>query len=82
MPGSRPPLTPLEIYVRVGALKRFDTLKRKTAEFPVAVRWDRRKGERRAASVPTPADSRTSDRRAAPPFTWELADFVIVEPEP
>jgi hypothetical protein len=29
-----------------------------------------------------PRDRRATDRRQEPPFTWELADFVVVEPRP
>src|SRR5687768_7091483 len=77
---------PVRIFVKVGALKRFDALKRKTADLPVVVTWDRRRGERRDGDVangveaaPPDAGRRASDRRRTPPFTWELADFVVVE---
>ena len=79
---------PVQIFVRIGALKRFHVLKQKTAELPVTVLWDRRRGERRSASdeipaEPTPesprADQRKSDRRGTPPYTWQVADFVVVE---
>jgi hypothetical protein len=72
---------PIGIIVRRGALRRYDQLKKKEAELPVAVTWDRRLGDRRQISEGTPADRRASDRRKAPPFTWELADFVVVVPE-
>jgi hypothetical protein len=70
---------PVQIFVRIGALKRFHVLKQKTAELPVTVSWDRRRGERRQASDSPQADQRKSDRRATPPFTWQVADFVVVE---
>lgn len=70
---------PIRIYVRVGALKRFHALAQKTADLPVIVAWDRRKGERRDASSEAPAGRRSTDRRGKPPFTWEVADFVVVE---
>ena len=79
---------PVQIFVRIGALKRFHVLKQKTAELPVTVLWDRRRGERRSASAddtteqkpqsPT-VDQRKIDRRGAPPYTWQVADFVVVE---
>ena len=71
----------VRMFVRIGALKRFHFLKKKTAELPVSVEWDRRRSERRGA-----ADDRahpgTADRRGSPPFTWETADFVVVEETP
>ena len=73
------------IYVRIGALRRFHTLTQKTADLPVEVSWDRRREDRReAATSATGGERRQSDRRQKPPFTWEMADFVLVEapPEP
>lgn len=76
---------PIEIVVRRGALKRFDALKTKTGELPVVVTWDRRTDDRRAgraaATTTARSDKRFEDRRRTPPFTWDLADFVVVEPE-
>lgn len=67
------------ILVRRGALRRYDALKRKTAELPVHIDWDRRVQERRdAARAGAPDERRGADRRQAPPFTWDLADFVVV----
>ena len=71
--------TAVRIFVRIGALKRFHVLKQKTAELPVEVTWDRRRTERRAASDTRPDEQRKTDRRSAPPFTWDAADFVVVE---
>jgi len=71
-----------EIVVRRGALRRFDTLKRKTSDLPVVVTWDRRQTERRASSGDVSTDRRRLDRRQKPPFTWELAEFVVVAPRP
>ena len=34
----------VRMFVRIGALKRFHFLKKKTAELPVSVEWDRRRG--------------------------------------
>lgn len=70
---------PIGIIVRRGARRRFEALKQKTAELPVVVSWDRRKGERRASNQPVAGDRRQSDRRQAPPFTWTMADFVLVD---
>ena len=71
--------------VRRGASKRFKALKGKTSELPVVVTWDRRDTDRRASEKPSlevPRDRRATDRRQDPPFTWELADFVVVPPPP
>jgi hypothetical protein len=61
----------VEVFVRRGALRRFDAFRRKTMKLPVRVRWDRRVESR---DVPG-----ASDRRQSPPFTWDAADFVVVE---
>jgi hypothetical protein len=74
--------TPTTIVVRRGALKRFDSMKKKTAGMPVNLVWDRRVGgERRTEPAATERDRRASDRRQQPPFTWSLADFVVVPPQ-
>ena len=70
---------PIRIFVRVGALRRFHLLREKTAELPVVVHWDRRRGDRRASPEHVTADQRRTDRRANPPYTWQVADFVVVE---
>jgi hypothetical protein len=71
----------VEIIVRRGALRRFDALKTKTGELPVVVTWDRRLDDRRGvAAAKGKPERRYKDRRRTPPFTWELADFVVVEP--
>ena len=70
------------IVVRRGALRRFDSLTKKTAELPVVVSWDRRTEDRRAASDTAPVERRAGDRRKSPPFTWEAADFVVVGTPP
>jgi hypothetical protein len=74
---------PIEIVVRRGALKRFDALKTRTGELPVVVTWDRRTDDRRdrGGAAKARRDRRDDDRRRTPPFTWDLADFVVVEPE-
>lgn len=69
----------VKIFVRIGALRRFDALKTKTADLPVKVEWDRRRTERRQAPKAVDANQRAADRRQQLPFTWEVADFVVVE---
>jgi len=71
-----------EIIVRRGALRRFDALKTKTGELPVVLTWDRRLDDRRDAEPAAAAkrERRYKERRRTPPFTWDLADFVVVEP--
>jgi len=66
------------IRVKRGALRRFDQLKTKGEGLPVEVKWDRRTSERRSGSSPEGPDRRAQDRRQAPPFTWDAADFVVV----
>src|SRR5688500_13160884 len=68
-----------KIVVRIGALRRFEALKMKTAELPVTIEWDRRRGDRRQAAANVDANQRMNDRRQQLPFTWEAADFVVVE---
>ena len=73
---------PIDIIVRRGALRRFDKLKRQAEGLPVNVTWDRRLGDRRKpAESKVSSERRASDRRKQPSFTWDLADFVVVEPE-
>ena len=86
-PAARRPATSrkkseaIEIVVRRGSLRRFDALKTRTAELPVVVTWDRRTNERRDEVAPAgpKRDRRQTERRRTPPFTWDLADFVVVE---
>ena len=70
---------PIGIVVRRGALRRFDALTRKTAELPVEVTWDRRTEQRRAPGNTADVERRAGDRRTEPPFTWQAADFVVVD---
>jgi hypothetical protein len=77
----------IEIVVRRGAIRRFDALKTRTSELPVVVTWDRRTDDRRDDGRRDEEDAtaakrnrRQTDRRRKPPFTWDLADFVVVEP--
>ena len=74
----------MRIFVKQGAARRYERLKRDSATLPVEVEWDRRSGDRRnpkeaegAEVVGLPA--RKGDRRKTPPFTWDLADFVVVD---
>jgi hypothetical protein len=69
----------VRMFVRIGALKRFHFLKQKTADLPVSVEWDRRRTDRRSRDDAGNANVRKVERRAAPPFTWDTADFVVVE---
>ncbi|HSL21102.1 MAG TPA: hypothetical protein VK886_06170 [Vicinamibacterales bacterium] len=43
---------------------------------------DRRVGDRRAQSTEVPVDRRRRDRRAAPPPSWDVADYVLVPQNP
>ena len=70
---------PVGIVVRRGALRRFDVLTRKTADLPVELSWDRRTTDRRKTSSEPSVELRSGDRRKAPPYTWEVADFVVVD---
>jgi hypothetical protein len=72
----------IEIVVRRGAIRRFDALKTRTSELPVVVTWDRRTSERRDDDEATGGrrTPRQTERRRKPPFTWDVADFVVVEP--
>ena len=77
MDGKQPGF--VRMFVRIGALKRFHFLKKKTADLPVSVEWDRRRTERRSDDQPDTPTTRSGERRGSPPFTWETADFVVVE---
>jgi hypothetical protein len=73
----------IEIVVRRGAIRRFDALKTRTSELPVVVTWDRRttdEGRDVRDTDRLKRERRQADRRRKPPFTWDLADFVVVEP--
>src|ERR1044071_1085258 len=69
---------PIELIVRRGALRRFDKLKQATATLPVKVLWDRRTGEGRTAAKAGQPEPERRERRQKPPFTWDVADFVVV----
>jgi len=82
-------MTPLRIFVRRGALRRFHRLKQEAEGLPVKVEWDRRMRDRRDAAAakaetpapptPTPTEQRRAERRREPPFTWRAAEFVVVD---
>jgi hypothetical protein len=80
MDGKQPGF--VRMFVRIGALKRFHFLKKKTADLPVSVEWDRRRSERRSGEPADIPNTRGEERRSDPPFTWETADFVVVEEAP
>lgn len=71
------PAKPIQLVVRRGALRRFESLKARSAELPVVVMWDRRQADRRRADGPAGEDRRRGDRRQAAPFTWDVADFLV-----
>ena len=66
-------MTPVRIFVRRGAIRRFHRLTRDAEGLPVSVEWDRRQQERRTQSAPP-----STDRRSDPPYTWNTAEFVVV----
>lgn len=69
------------IRVRRGALRRFDLLKQKSTGLPVDIKWDRRLSDRRSDGSDGrdgTTERRRDERRQAPPFTWDIADFVVV----
>ena len=72
-------MTGLRIFVKRGAIWRFHRLSRDARELPVSVEWDRRGEDRRAVTTGVAADQRQEDRRGAAPYTWETAEFVVVE---
>ena len=76
MDGKQPSF--VRMFVRIGALKRFHFLKKKTVDLPVSVEWDRRRGERRTEEEGN-GNRSGAERRGTPPFTWQTADFVVVE---
>jgi hypothetical protein len=69
------------MFVRRGATRRFEELKKKTAHLQVEVVWDRRDQERRQEACLSDSERRARERRAPPPFTWDTADFVVATPK-
>ena len=76
---AKRPAATVKLIVRRGATTRYQKLKKKTADLPVEVVWDRRTKERRTKKENDGPDRRKADRRKSPPFTWDLSDFVVVE---
>ena len=74
--------TPLRMIVRRGAVQRFKELKKKTAHLHVEVVWDQRDQERRQEPCLSDSERRARDRRRTPPFTWDVADFVVAPAKP
>jgi hypothetical protein len=66
------------MVVRRGALQRFENLKQKTAHLDVEVVWDRRDDDEQR--VLSEKERRIIERRRKPPFTWDVADFVVATP--
>ena len=77
---SAPNRSSLRIFVRRGAIRRFDKLTAGAKHLDVPVEWDRRaaRSGTESAKTSSPADPAT-ERRLEPPSTWTLADFVLVE---
>jgi hypothetical protein len=71
---------PIVLFVRRGAERRFEALKRKTSQLDVQVVWDRRERARRAASTDITPNRRKSDRRQPASATWQIADFSVAVP--
>jgi hypothetical protein len=71
-------MTSLKIFVKRGALWRFNRLTRDAHALPVKVEWDRRHTDRRATPTAVSDEQRKQDRRGAAPFTWDTAEFVVV----
>jgi hypothetical protein len=59
----------------------YTSLRAFAASRNVEVVIDRRKGDRRQPGPPKPGDRRQTDRRGAPPPTWDRADFVVLPEE-
>jgi hypothetical protein len=72
----------VELVVRRGALRRFDKLKQATATLPVKLSWDRRTAKQTHVPSGVGRDAAVPERRREPPFTWDAADFVVVDARP
>lgn len=71
----------IQMIVRRGATPRFEALKKKTEHLNVEVVWDRRGGHAQDDAEAAERERQFIDRRGAPPFTWDAADFVVVVPK-
>jgi len=70
----------LRLFVKRGAHRRFNRLALDAERLQVSVEWDRRSGqERRKSTDPADTEKRKGDRRGEPPFTWDAAEFVVVD---
>ncbi len=70
----------ITIVVRAEARELFDRLAVCRTDVSVRVMWDRRKGrERRTSTDPAVFNLRKGERRRQPPYTWDAADFIVVE---
>jgi len=72
------------VYVKRGAQRRFEQIEQESADLPVTVQWDRRTADRRSPTEAPGAElvgltPRQGDRRKAPTFAFQQADFVVVE---
>jgi hypothetical protein len=82
-------MTSLRIFVKRGAIWRFHRLSRDAQKLPITVEWDRRTADRRSsdrgvhrqadAGMTADQDNRRKERRGEVPFTWDTAEFVVVD---
>jgi hypothetical protein len=74
------------IIVRTGAGDLFERLQASRSDLPLRVMWDRCRGDRRVTSDPSVVGTRQGERRREPPYTWDAADFIVLQgsliPEP
>lgn len=70
------------IVVRRGAKRRMVRLKKSTSNLPVVLKWDTRKADRRKEATRPQRERRCGERRQTPPFSWDLADFLLELSEP
>ena len=63
--------------VRRGSTRRFARLREHTDELPLEVVWDSRHADRRTKPGQVKIESRQAQRRHDPPFTWDVADFLV-----
>ncbi len=67
------------VVVRRGQLVRFQALVERLEETGlVEVIWDRRMADRRGTVASVALDRRRRERRARPPATWVVLDFVLI----
>lgn len=78
-PGASSRAGMLRIFVKRGAIWRFHRLTRDARSLPISVEWDRRQEDRRSTQALVSDDQRREDRRGEVPFTWDKAEFVVVD---